>query len=111
MSNVSYIGPLTDAVIDATINELKKKETKEILANIGKKIYLPVEIKDKKLIYRATVPANTSATLYLPAITGEGVTESGRKATNSDKVKYIKFEGGKAVFELQSGNYQFESAL
>jgi prefoldin alpha subunit len=32
------------------LDEIEKKETKEILANIGKKIYLPVEIKDKKLI-------------------------------------------------------------
>lgn len=32
------------------LEEIDKKETKEILANIGKKIYIPVEIKDKNLI-------------------------------------------------------------
>ncbi len=32
------------------LEEISKPETKEILANIGKKIYLPVEIKDKNLI-------------------------------------------------------------
>jgi len=32
------------------LEEIEKKETKEILANIGKKIYIPVEIKDKNLI-------------------------------------------------------------
>jgi len=32
------------------LSEIEKKETIEILANIGKKIYIPVEIKDKNLI-------------------------------------------------------------
>ena len=32
-----------------SLNEINKNENKEILANIGKKIYLPVEIKDKNL--------------------------------------------------------------
>ncbi len=36
--------------IQEGLGEIEKKETKEILANIGKKIYLPVEIKDKNLI-------------------------------------------------------------
>jgi prefoldin alpha subunit len=32
-----------------SLEEIGKKENKEILANIGKKIYLPVEIKDNNL--------------------------------------------------------------
>ncbi|MEK6860169.1 MAG: prefoldin subunit alpha [Nanoarchaeota archaeon] len=32
------------------LGEIEKKETKEILVNIGKRIFLPVEIKDKNLI-------------------------------------------------------------
>jgi len=32
------------------LDEIEKKETKEIMANIGKKIYIPVEIKEKNLI-------------------------------------------------------------
>ena len=32
------------------LEEIEKKDTKDILANIGKKIYLPVEIKEKNLI-------------------------------------------------------------
>ena len=34
----------------ASLEELEDKETKKILANLGKKIYIPVEIKDKTLI-------------------------------------------------------------
>ena len=32
------------------LDEIEKKDTKDMLANIGKKIYIPVEIKEKKLI-------------------------------------------------------------
>lgn len=32
------------------LNEIEKKETKEILVDLGKRIYVPVEIKDKNLI-------------------------------------------------------------
>lgn len=36
--------------IELSLEEIDKKETKEILANLGKNIYLPVEIKDRNLI-------------------------------------------------------------
>jgi prefoldin alpha subunit len=36
--------------IKTSLEEIEKKESKEILANLGKKIYIPVEIKEKHLI-------------------------------------------------------------
>lgn len=36
--------------IKTGLDEIQKKDTKEMLANIGKKIYIPVEIKEKNLI-------------------------------------------------------------
>ena len=36
--------------LELSLEEINKKESKEILANLGKGIYIPVEIKDKKLI-------------------------------------------------------------
>ena len=36
--------------LKAGLNELEKSENKEILINLGKRIYIPVEIKDKELI-------------------------------------------------------------
>jgi len=36
--------------IELSLNEIEKIESKEILANIGKRIYIPVDIKDKNLI-------------------------------------------------------------
>ena len=43
--NIKEINELKDS-----LEEINKEETKEILVNIGKKIYLPVEIKKKELV-------------------------------------------------------------
>jgi prefoldin alpha subunit len=36
--------------LELSLEELNKEDSKELLANLGKGIYIPVEIKDKKLI-------------------------------------------------------------
>jgi len=53
-----------------------------------------------KITYKFTVPANTSATLYLPA--NKQITESGKS------VKIDKTEGDKVKITLTSGSYVFE---
>lgn len=67
------------------------------------------EVKEGKLIYEATVPANTSAKLLLPAKSADGVTEGGVPAGDSEGTNFVGFENGKAVYELQSGSYHFET--
>ena len=64
----------------------------------------------KALTYRATVPANTSATLYLPASDAKAVKESGRDAAAAKGVTFMKYENGRAVFSLKSGAYEFTSS-
>jgi alpha-L-rhamnosidase len=63
------------------------------------------------LTYRATVPANTSATLYLPAIQVASVLENGKKIADSGGIRFVKLEGEKVVYELESGDYTFTSAI
>lgn len=64
------------------------------------------------LTYKATVPANTTATLYLPAVSEKMVKEGAKiiAAKNPD-VRFLRFENGKAIYELNSGKYVFTSAL
>ena len=69
------------------------------------------ETRNGKLLYKATVPANTSATLYLPAKSSEVVTESNVPAGEALGITFVKMENGKAVYQLQPGSYQFESEL
>ena len=65
------------------------------------------KVENGVLTYETSVPANTSATLYLPAISEKNIDESGKPAGNAKGVKFLKRENGKAVFELESGTYKF----
>jgi alpha-L-rhamnosidase len=72
-------------------------------------IYSKWELKDDNLLYTATVPANTRATLYLPASSAGVITENNVPAGDSEGISLLRFENGKAVYRLQPGNYHFES--
>lgn len=64
------------------------------------------------LTYTVTIPANTSATLYLPAASAKAVKEGGQGISSKDSgITFIKHEQGKAVYEVTSGSYQFTSFL
>jgi alpha-L-rhamnosidase len=67
------------------------------------------KVDGKALTYRATVPANTTATLYLPATAPSAVKEGGKDAGEAKGVAFIKYENGNAVYNLKSGSYQFTS--
>jgi alpha-L-rhamnosidase len=54
-----------------------------------------------------TIPANTSATVYVRAKSIERVTESGRPARTSKGVQFVRMDGDAAVFNVQSGVYTF----
>jgi alpha-L-rhamnosidase len=58
-----------------------------------------------------TVPANTTATVWVPAKDAAAVTESGRKPAEVKGVKFLRGESGSAIFEVESGAYSFKSAL
>ncbi len=57
------------------------------------------------------IPANTTATVYVPAASADAVTESGRPAARSKDVKFVRMTNGCAVFTVKSGRYEFKSKL
>ncbi len=63
------------------------------------------------ITYNLTVPGNTSATLYLPAIAVENITESGKPADELKGITFLKYENGKAIYEIESGDYEFVTHL
>ncbi len=69
------------------------------------------ELKGNMLSYNTTVPANTTATLYLPTKDIKSITENGISIENSKDIKFVKYENSKAIFELKSGKYSFQSKL
>lgn len=58
-----------------------------------------------------TIPANTTATIYVPAKSASSVTEGGKEAGKSTGLKFLRMEKGKAVFAAGSGQYKFDSEL
>ena len=60
---------------------------------------------------KVSIPANTVATVFVPAQSSALVTESGKPASSSRGVKFLREENGCAVFEIGSGDYRFESRL
>ncbi|HEY3443860.1 MAG TPA: family 78 glycoside hydrolase catalytic domain [Paludibaculum sp.] len=62
------------------------------------------------LTYRATVPANSTATLYLPAKAADAVKEGGKDSRTAKGVTFLRTEKGKAVYRLDSGSYEFTAS-
>ena len=58
---------------------------------------------------KISIPANTSATVYLPAKAEKLVTESGKRAVKSKGIKFLRMEKDRAVYEVGSGEYNFVS--
>ncbi len=54
-----------------------------------------------------SIPANTSATVHLPAITESTILENGKPAEQSEGVKSIRREEKQARIEIESGDYRF----
>lgn len=69
------------------------------------------KVTAKTLTYTTSLPANTTATLYLPAASEKVVKEGGKAIRVAKGVRLVKYEEGKAVYELGSGTYTFTAPL
>lgn len=65
------------------------------------------KIEQGKFLWNVTVPANATATLYIPARNADSVTESGKPAGQAEGLKFLRMERGAAVYEAGSGQYVF----
>jgi hypothetical protein len=64
-----------------------------------------------KFKLRFTIPANSTATVYLPAAQEAKDTEGGKPAADSEGVKFLHREEGRNVYTVESGSYEFVSDL
>ncbi|WP_295796088.1 family 78 glycoside hydrolase catalytic domain [Mucilaginibacter sp.] len=56
---------------------------------------------------QTSIPANSTAVIYLPARKNSVVSENGRSLLNRRDIKILKFENERAVLAVGSGNYSF----
>ena len=71
------------------------------------KIACEWQLDKKNFHLSVTIPANTSARVYIPAQKKAAVREAG----NLEGVTFLGLEGGKAIYEVLSGTYAFESQI
>ena len=69
------------------------------------------KVENGLLIYETSVPANTTATLYLPAASVKTIKENGKPVKRSKGITFLRYENGKSVYEIGSGSYIFTSEL
>ena len=67
------------------------------------------KLKDGIFTWHIEIPANTTATVYVPTSDAKAITESGKPAESADGIKFLRTESDRAVFELGSGRYSFAS--
>jgi hypothetical protein len=65
----------------------------------------------EKFVLWIHIPANTTATVFVPAKSADDVVESGKPATQSKGVSVVRQEGDRVVFAVESGDYEFQSKL
>ena len=66
---------------------------------------------EDKFELETEIPANTTATVYLPASSAEQITEGGKPLAKAAGVKLLRMEGGCAVLAVEPGVYRFASKI
>ncbi|MGH8005584.1 MAG: family 78 glycoside hydrolase catalytic domain, partial [Candidatus Binatia bacterium] len=65
--------------------------------------------RGKAFTWKISVPANTTATVKVPARNADTVTESNQPAGRARGVKFLRFENGRAVYTVGGGTYVFNA--
>ena len=65
--------------------------------------------KNMDFVWDIQIPANSKATVYIPAMDENSVSESDKIASQSEGVSFVEYKNGFAVYEVLSGVYHFVS--
>ena len=86
-------------------------EAKAVYQSVRGTIESQWAIREGHIELTVSVPANTTATVYVPTADAASVTESGVSVATAVGVSVVKEEGGYAVFNVESGRYRFVSVI
>jgi len=75
------------------------------------KIAVNWELKGDDFRINVSVPANTTATVYVPAKTPSDVMEGDMSADKANGVQFLEVENGCATYLVDSGRYSFTSVI
>ncbi|MEO6230559.1 MAG: family 78 glycoside hydrolase catalytic domain [Ferruginibacter sp.] len=66
---------------------------------------------DGNMEWNISIPANTTARVYVPAKSADAVTESGKPLAQIENVQVLKWKENVLMIELKSGDYKFKSVI
>jgi alpha-L-rhamnosidase len=69
------------------------------------------ERKGRELALKVVIPANTTATVCVPAGDIADIRENGKWVEMAEGVKFLRTENGRCIFEVGSGTYNFVSRM
>jgi hypothetical protein len=87
------------------VGDVKSAET-DYVSPYGN-IYTKWKKEDEAFELHTGIPVNTTAVIYLPASQKSEITESGKSIANRNDVKILKYEKGRVLIAVGSGEYQF----
>ncbi|MCL5945444.1 MAG: hypothetical protein M1472_01150, partial [Planctomycetes bacterium] len=61
--------------------------------------------------WHVKIPANSFATVEIPAKRANAVKLNGHRITNKPWIKFVALVNGRAIYLLESGNYRFQSIV
>jgi alpha-L-rhamnosidase len=64
-------------------------------------------VKDGRFELETTIPANTTATIYLPTPSTKGITEGGKQVAKASGVELRGEKAGRVALAVGSGSYKF----
>ncbi len=67
------------------------------------------KVEGERFFLDTTIPANTSATVFIPAKNAQAITESDKPLSDVKFVRPLRSEKGCVVLHVESGSYHFES--
>lgn len=67
------------------------------------------KIDGGEFTFEVSIPANTTATVYLPAENVENATENGKPIKDSNEIQIVSFENKIICIKISSGKYKFKS--
>jgi hypothetical protein len=68
---------------------------------------IPQNIAPGRRCWQISIPANTTATVYIPAVNKDAISESHLPVSESEGVKFLGIENRSVVFNVGSGKYEF----
>lgn len=69
------------------------------------------KLENSQFTFQTVIPANTTASVFIPTKDASSVTESDKPANQSEGVKFLRMDGDAAVYAVASGTYRFQSKL